>query len=190
MSDEPSATIDNESKNGEQQQDGQQPQEGITLEEAMNSVPPAKQQDLAAEYLDALQRERAAFINYKRRAEAERADLVNLGRADIIMKLLVVLDDLELALKNAPAIEQFAERERSWLNGVLGIERKLRGILEKEGVSRIEAIGQPFDPQRHDAIAYDEEGDGDADTISAEYRPGYTYGDKVIRHSVVKVKKG
>jgi len=185
MTDEQTANVNNENNDGQQE-------EGITLEEALNSIPAAngKQAELAADYLDALQRERAAFINYKRRVEAERNDLIKLGKADVIMKILVVLDDLELALKNAPDLEQFGERERRWLNGVLGIERKMRAILEKEGVSRIEAKGQPFDPQRHEAIAYDEEGEGEPDTVSEEYRPGYTYGDKVLRHSVVKVKKG
>lgn len=180
MTDEQTANMNN---------DGAQNDEGMTLEEAMSSIPAAKN-DLAADYLDALQRERAAFINYKRRVEAERNELIKVGKADIIMKLLVVLDDLELALKNAPDLEQFGERERRWLDGVIGIERKMRAILEKEGVSRIAAVGQPFDPQQHEAIAYDEEGEGQQDTVSEEYRPGYTYGDKVLRHSVVKVKKG
>lgn len=169
---------------------GPSPEEGITLEQAMNNIPAAANGDLAADYLDALQRERAAFINYKRRAEAERGELVKLGKADIISKLLVVLDDLELALKNAPDADNFSERERRWLEGIIGIERKMRAILDKEGVSRISAVGQPFDPQQHEAIAYDEEGEGEPDTVSEEYRPGYTYGDKVLRHSVVKVKKG
>ncbi len=182
MADEQTTNVNNQAEDGE----------GMTLEDAMNSIPAAtgKQDDLAAGYLDALQRERAAFINYKRRVEAERAELVKLGKSDMIMKILVVLDDLELALRNAPDLEQFGERERRWLEGVLGIERKLRAILAKEGVNRIEAKGQPFDPQQHEAIAYDEEGEGEPDSVSEEYRPGYTYGDKVLRHSVVKVKKG
>ena len=109
-----------------------------------------ERRDLAAEYLDALQRERASFINYKRRSEQERAETVQFAAANLLKRLLPVVDDFDRALAAIPAEER---EDNSWVEGVELIARKLHNILEQEGVEPIEALGQPFDPNLHEAVA-------------------------------------
>jgi molecular chaperone GrpE len=144
---------------------------------------------LAAEYLDALQRERANFINYRRRTEQERAETVQYATANLLKRLLPVVDDFDRALAAIPAEERENNR---WVEGVELIARKLRTILEQEGVEPIEALGQPFDPNLHEAVAFDDnsEGGGHTDTVAEVYSKGYKLHDRVLRPAMVKVSRG
>ena len=104
----------------------------------------------ADEYLTALQRERAEFLNFKRRTAEERERDLGLAGEDLIRKVLVLADDLDRAIEARP--ESIAEE--AWFEGVAAIDRKLRALLEREGVSPIGADpGTAFDPREHDAIA-------------------------------------
>jgi molecular chaperone GrpE len=142
----------------------------------------ARAEAKAAEYLDLLQRERASFINFRRRTEQERAEAQQYGAAQLLKKLLPVIDDFDRALQAAP-------EGNAWVEGVRMIDRKLHTILEQEGVTPIHSIGQPFDPTIHEAIAYEEGGEGE-DVVAEEFARGYRHKDKVLRHAVVKVGKG
>ena len=146
----------------------------------------APQRDLAAEYLDALLRERAAFLNYKRRAEAEREEAAHKAVANLLKKLLPVVDDFDRALAHMPDDAQGS----AWAEGVLAIARKLHAVLESEGIERIESLGQPFDPNLHEAVAFDDSGEGGHDTVSEVYAHGYRKGDRVIRPAMVRVSRG
>ncbi len=143
--------------------------------------------DLAAEYLEALQRERASFINFKRRTEQERSDTAQYAAANLLKKLLPVVDDFDRALGSVPQAER---QNHKWLQGMELIQRKLHSVLESEGVEAIEAQGQPFDPNLHEAVAFDDTGNGSADTVSEVYSKGYKLKDRVIRHAMVKVSRG
>jgi len=136
----------------------------------------------AAEYLDLLQRERAAFINFRRRSEAERAESQHYATGQLLKKLLPVVDDLDRALTLAPPGEP-------WVEGVRMIARKFHSLLEAEGVTPVDAVGQPFDPTVHEAVAYDEGGDG-PDVVVAEFARGYRHRDRVLRPAMVRVGKG
>ena len=136
----------------------------------------------AAEYLDLLQRERAAFINFRRRSEAERAESQHYATGQLLKKLLPVVDDLDRALTVAPAGEP-------WVEGVRMIARKFHSLLEAEGVTPVAAVGQPFDPTVHEAVAYDEGGEG-TDVVLEEFARGYRHRDRVLRPAMVKVGKG
>ena len=144
-------------------------------------------QDLAAimaerdEYLDQLQRSRAEFVNFRRRTEQERAQLRDLANKALLAQLLPVVDDFARALEAIPE----DQRETPWVQGIALIERKLWGVLERQGVSVIEAMGQPFDPAEHEAIARDE-GDA-ADTVVEIFQPGYRIGSTLLRPAMVKV---
>jgi len=144
--------------------------------------PSARAEARAAEYLDLLQRERASFINFRRRAEQERAESQQYASAQLLKKLLPVVDDLDRALASAPG-------GQPWVEGVRMIDRKLHTLLEQEGVTPIESVGQPFDPAVHEAIAYENEGEGE-DVVAEEFARGYRHKDKVLRHAMVKVGKG
>lgn len=124
-----------------------------------------------------LKRVQAEFINYKRRVDDERSQLVDLGRLDAINALLPVLDNIARALAHAP--EDL--KDNPWAIGVSQIAKQAEETLRGMGVTKIESLGQPFDPHLHEAIG------GEGDIVVEELQPGYMMGDKVIRHAMVKV---
>jgi len=131
--------------------------------------------------LDQLQRSVAEFANYRRRVEQERQRARELATRSILTQLLPVMDDIQRALASVPA----DQRETSWVQGVQFIEKKLHALLEREGVKPVDAVGQPFDPARHEAVATEQ---GSTQNIVVEvYQPGYTQGDQVLRPAMVKV---
>ncbi|MBL7119194.1 MAG: nucleotide exchange factor GrpE, partial [Dehalococcoidia bacterium] len=104
------------------------------------------------EYRDLLQRVQADFINYKHRVEEEREGQAKFAKADLILKLLPLLDDFRRAGKTMPE----ATANSDWAQGIKLVEKKLAALLEEEGVSKIDAEGKDFDPREHDAISYEE----------------------------------
>jgi len=137
----------------------------------------------AEEYLRLAQRTQADFINYRRRVEQERAEQAARARGDVILRILPVLDDFERALAAVPP----EAAGQDWLEGVRLIERKLRAVLESEGVTRIEAEGQPFDPWQHEAVARQVAPGVAPNTVIAVHRAGYRLGDRVLRPAQVVV---
>ena len=138
----------------------------------------------AEEYLAGLQRERAEFSNYRRRTTEEREAMLGLASEDLIRKVLALADDFDLAIDARPA--EIANE--AWVEGVAAIDRKLRVLLESEGVTQIDASpGTPFDPREHEAIASvpgTAHRDGE---IVEEIRRGYRLRDRVVRPALVAV---
>jgi molecular chaperone GrpE len=133
------------------------------------------------DYLDRLQRSLAEFANFRRRVEQDRSRARELATNGILIQLLPVMDDLQRAISNLPE----GQAEASWVQGVQFIERKLAGLFEREGVTPIDAIGQPFDPAVHEAVATQ---DGSNQNVVVEvYQTGYRHGDQVLRPAMVKV---
>jgi molecular chaperone GrpE len=160
--------------------------DGVVSEQSAGGA----QRDLAAEYLDALQRERASFINYKRRTEQEKAETMQYATLALLKKLLPVVDDFDRALRSIPEAER---KNNKWVEGVELIARKLHNILEQEGVEPIEALGQPFDPNLMEAVAFEDKSGEDqdhTDTVSEVFSKGYKLGDRVLRPAMVKVSRG
>ena len=141
----------------------------------------------AEEYLAALQRERAEFQNFKRRTAEERERDLGLAGEDLIRKVLVLTDDFDRAIEARP--ESIATDP--WFEGVSAIDRKLRSLLESEGVTAIDsAPGTPFDPREHEAIA-NVAGTGRAEGEIVELiRRGYRLRDRVLRPALVAVAAG
>lgn len=139
----------------------------------------------AAEYLEGWQRARAEFANYKKRVEREQADSYQTAAATILTRMLPVLDDFELALKNAPAQSEGG----GWIAGIHLVQRKFNTILENEGISRIEAEGKEFDPNIHEAVIHEESEAYAAGLVIEVLRQGYKLGDRVLRPALVKVAK-
>ncbi len=152
----------------------------LSLEEQV-----AELQTLVAEYLDGWQRARAELANYKRRTEAQRAEMVLSANADLLARLLPVLDDLQLALANSPQGGVGAWKE--WNDGVALVAHKFAGVLQEVGVAPIETEGQPFDPMVHEAISYEENPDFESGQIIAQVRRGYLLGSRVLRPAMVRV---
>jgi molecular chaperone GrpE len=138
----------------------------------------------ADEYVGALQRERAEFLNFKRRTAEERERDLGLAGEDLIRKVIGVADDFDRAIEAKPA----DIADHPWVEGITVIDRKLRGLLESEGVSAIDAApGRQFDPREHDAIA-NVPGTGRPEgEIVDEVRRGYRLRDRVLRPALVAV---
>jgi molecular chaperone GrpE len=136
----------------------------------------------AAENLDGWQRAVAEFQNYKKRVERDREGDQAAMKADLIRKVLPVLDDLERALRNRPA-------DDPWADGIELIQRKLQALLQAEGVTRMEAQGAAFDPNFHEAVAQDPVDGSESGTVVAVLQNGYMLGDRVVRPAQVKVAK-
>ena len=136
----------------------------------------------AEEHLYNWQRSAADFSNYKRRTDEERSQLSQFSNAILIGKLLAVLDDFDRALESVPA-----EAHDAWIEGIKLVERKLRVVLESEGVTPIDAIGLPFDPNLHEAVAHEETTEHADNEVIGEVQRGYRLHDRVLRPSLVRV---
>lgn len=136
----------------------------------------------AGEYLDSLQRERAAFQNYRRRVERERAEQAQVIAGELLLKLLPTLDDFYRAMDAVPAGER-----NQWFEGIALILRKFERFLAGEGVVEIEALGQPFDPALHEAVGVDHDSGAASGTVTAVVQRGYRLGDRVLRPALVRV---
>jgi molecular chaperone GrpE len=136
------------------------------------------------EYLAGLQRERAEFANYRRRTTEEREAMLGLAGEDLIRKVLALADDFDLAIEARPE----AIADDPWVEGVAAIDRKLRALLESEGVTQIDASpGTRFDPREHEAIATVPSADRGEGEIVEEIRRGYRLRDRVVRPALVAV---
>lgn len=138
-----------------------------------------------AELTDRLQRNMAEFDNFRKRTEKEKAQMFDMGAKNVIEKILPVVDNFERALGSLSE----EEREASFAKGVDGIYRQIEKLFEDLDVKPIEALGQKFDPNLHNAVMTDEESDAEEDTITMDLQKGYTFRGQVVRHSMVKVKK-
>jgi molecular chaperone GrpE len=138
------------------------------------------------EYRSLLQRERADFINYRRRVEAERSAQITQARADALVPMLPLLDDLERAAGEVPA----DLRDHPWVKGMLLATGKLDSAMRAAGLERIDALGQPFDPYLHEAFMHQAHPSIPAGHVSMVMRPGYRIGDRVVRAAQVAVSLG
>jgi molecular chaperone GrpE len=153
------------------------------LEELELELEEAKVQ--AAEYLDGWQRAQAEFSNYKKRQEAEREQTSARITADMLRKILPVVNDFERALATIPDdLSQLA-----WCEGIFLIKAKLDTILDSEGVKPIETDGQTFDPIYHEAVTYEEAAGYAEGQIIGEVQRGYMLGERVLRPALVRVAK-
>ena len=147
----------------------------------------------AAEYLEGWQRARAEFANYKRRVEKEQSEANQNATSRVIGRFVDVLDDFNRAVQDKPADSgdptAYAAALAQWATGVTLIQRKLQSILDAEGVERIKAEGQNFDPALHEAVTHEDSAEHQPGQIIAVLRQGYRIGDKIIRPALVRVAK-
>jgi len=143
----------------------------------------AETQAKAEANLAGWQRAQADFMNYKRRSEQEREELAQLANSVLILSLLPVLDDFERAFVSIPPRLE----KTSWMDGIKLVERKLWASLEAQGLSPIKALGEPFDPNLHEAVRQDKGKEG---IVIEEVQKGYKLYDRVIRPAMVVVGNG
>lgn len=135
-----------------------------------------------AQLTEALQRERADATNIRRRHDEEMANLRNRVKATVVKDLLPIVDNFERALKHVPA----ELVDNAYIKGVEGVVKQFEKTLTDMGVERIATVGEPFNPEYHEAVSA-EEGDGDTEVVSEELQAGYKISDDVIRHAMVRV---
>ena len=138
------------------------------------------------EYLDLLQRTQADFVNYKRRVERDREEQTKFAEAELISRLLPVLDDFNRAQRAMPP----DVAEANWAKGMELVKKKLMAVLEEEGLSKIEAEGKDFDPREHEALVYEESNEYEEGKVKAVISDGYRLHGKVIRPAQVAVSRG
>ena len=156
----------------------------IQTEEAVGAPPAADVDARVVELTNDLKRMAADFANYRKRNDAERADFAKFAKSDLIARLLDVLDGYDRALATIPE----DVKGTAWVEGMWLIERKLRQILEAEGLEPVESLGKPFDPYQHEAIAHIESDEPEG-TVIDEHQKAYRLHDRVIRPALVTVAK-
>lgn len=143
-----------------------------------------EEQRKAAEHYDSYLRSVAELRNYKKRVEQEREQLSREANAELISRLLPILDDLERAFAVLPDEKLL---RFSWIEGILLIYRRLQAVLEQHGLRPIEAVGKPFDPYLHEAILFEEVPPEQDHLVLSELQRGYKLYDRVLRPTLVKV---
>lgn len=166
--------------NGELVEEAAAEQPQGALDEALSQA-----QAQAQEYLEGWQRARAEFANYKRRIEREQSQTYQNAAGNIIKRYLSIVDDLERALKARPREGEGAV----WAEGVELIYRKFQSLLESEGIKPMDADGQMFDPNLHEAVVSEDSSEHESGQIIEVLQQGYVQGDRVLRPAMVRVAR-
>ena len=133
------------------------------------------------ELTDKVRRQMAEFENFRKRSEKEKTQMYEVGAKGILEKILPVVDNFERGLKG------MEESEDPFAQGMQMIYKQLMTSLEEAGVKAIEAVGQEFNPDFHNAVMHIEDDEFGENEIVEEFQKGYMYHDSVLRHSMVKV---
>ena len=142
-----------------------------------------KKDEKIEELTDRLTRQMAEFDNFRKRTEKEKSQMYEIGAKDIIEKILPVVDNFERGIAAVPE----EEKSNPFAEGMEKIYKQLMTTLEEIGVKPIEAVGQEFDPDFHNAVMHVEDEEVGENISTEEFQKGYLYRDSVVRHSMVKV---
>ncbi len=142
-----------------------------------------KKDEKIEELTDRVRRQMAEFDNFRKRTEKEKTQMFETGAKSIVEKILPVVDNFERGL--AAVTEE--EKGTPFVEGMKKIYKQMMTVLEEAGVKPIEAVGQEFDPNLHNAVMHVEDEEFGENIIAEEFQKGYTYRDSVVRHSMVKV---
>lgn len=149
-----------------------------THSESTTSAGATPTSDQVAELTADLQRLQAEFANYKRRADADQAAVLDFAKARLVREFLTVRDSFDAEAAHRPATT-----DPTWAASIDSIRNQFDQVLKTLGVERFDSVGQTFDPHLHEAVAQD----GEGDTVTQELQPGYKLGDTILRHAMVKV---
>jgi molecular chaperone GrpE len=151
-----------------------------------NQSDPLKDAEKEIEVLKAANvRMQAEFQNFKKRVEKEKADIYKFANEKLVIELLGVMDNVERAIGSMDT----SESNKNVVDGVQMIQKTLEDFLKKHQVEVIEAVGTPFDPQKHHAVMTEASEDHPSETVIEEFQRGYELNGKVVRPSMVKVSE-
>ena len=142
-----------------------------------------KKDEQIEELTDRVRRQMAEFENFRKRSEKEKSQMFDMGAKSIIEKILPVIDNFERGLAAVPE----EQREDAFVVGMDKVYRQMLTELDASGVKPIEAVGQEFDPNFHNAVMQVESEEYDSGVVAQELQKGYMYKDSVVRHSMVAV---
>lgn len=142
-----------------------------------------KKDEKIEELTDRVKRQMAEFDNFRKRTEKEKASMYQIGAREVIEKILPVVDNFERGLATVPE----EDADNPYAEGMEKIYKQLMTVLDDLGVKAIEAVGQEFNPDFHNAVMHVEDEEVGENIIVEEFQKGYMYRDSVVRHSMVKV---
>ena len=142
-----------------------------------------KKDEKIEELTDRLTRQMAEFDNFRKRTEKEKSQMYEVGAKDIIEKILPVVDNFERGLDAVPE----EKKEDPFIQGMEKVYKQFMTVLESVEVKPIEALGNQFDPNFHNAVMHVEDENFGENEVAEEFQKGYMYRDSVVRHSMVKV---
>ena len=143
---------------------------------------PDPRDEKIADLEDRVKRQRAEFENFRKRTDKEKSQMFDMGVKNVVEKILPVIDNFERGLENVPE-----GADEAFVNGMKMIYKQMTDELDKIGVKPIEAVGQPFDPNFHNAVMQVESEEFESGTVAQELQKGYMYHDTLVRPSMVGV---
>jgi len=142
-----------------------------------------KKDEKIEELNDRLMRNLAEFENFRNRSEKEKSAMFEIGAKSVVEKILPVIDNLERGFDGLSE----EEKENPFVKGIEAVYKQMMTSMAEIGVTPIEALGQEFDPNFHNAVMHDEDDSEESNKVIEEFQKGYMYKDSVVRHSMVKV---
>ena len=142
-----------------------------------------KKDEKIEELTDRITRQMAEFDNFRKRSEKEKSQMYEIGAKDIIEKILPVVDNFERGLAAVPE----EEKDSPFADGMTKIYKQMMTVFEEMGVKAIDAVGEEFNPDYHNAVMHVEDEEAGENVVVEEFQKGYLYKDHVVRHSMVKV---
>lgn len=142
-----------------------------------------KKDEKIEELNDRLMRNLAEFENFRNRTEKEKSAMFEIGAKSVIEKILPVVDNLERGFDGLGE----EEKESPFVKGIEAVYKQIQTVFDEIGVKPIEAVGQEFDPNLHNAVMHEEDDSEDSNKVIEEFQKGYMYKETVVRHSMVKV---
>lgn len=142
-----------------------------------------KKDEKIEELTDMVKRQMAEFDNFRKRTEKEKASMYEIGAREVVEKILPVVDNFERGLAAIPE----EDKNGPFADGMTMIYKQMMTVFEEIGVKPIEAIGQEFNPDFHNAVMHVEDEEAGDNVVVEEFQKGYLYKDHVVRHSMVKV---
>ena len=177
-------TADETEKQAEHAEETETEEENVSEKKGFFGKKKTDKKDTQIEDLtDKLRRQMAEFDNFRKRTEKEKSGMFEMGAKSVVEKLLPVVDNFERGLASVPE----EQKEDPFVAGVDKVYKQLLTVFDELGVKPIEAVGQPFDPNFHNAVMHVEDDEQGENVVVEEFQKGYMYHDSVVRHSMVKV---
>lgn len=138
---------------------------------------------LAEDYLNGWKRAKADYLNLRKEVDKEKGELIAMANAGLLLELLPIYDHFKLALSHAPE----SAKDQEWVKGLEHIRRQFQDLLKRLNVEEVKTVGEPFNPEEHEAVGSEKRDGAAPDTILEEVKPGYRLAGRLLQPAKVKV---